>query len=307
MVTCAAGSEARYSVHCHYDSSVGPGDAIQKMMPAAAGRLSRIGGGWFIWPAYWQSASANFDQNSLVEAIQWSDKRNFAQLCNRVSGTYSAPNFPYNVAGNLYDSNGFFNGETQNNFPYGFQPTSFPMYAADALHGYGAGVDVYLQQDGDIPLPKDLTLDCVLSVSQAQRLAKIELLRNRQQGSGTFVMSLAAFAMQPVDVMEFSFPALGWTNKNLEIAGTPNGEMKLRLGKTSDGDEVPGFVVEVPVNETGLERLRVGAHGGVDALRCAGVKWRSGGLQRCAAHISHGHGWSLGCAGRAGWNYHAAH
>src|SRR5262249_48914589 len=54
MITCAAGDEAAYSLHWHYDTGTSPGDAIQQMMSAAAGRLSRIGGEWFIWPAYWQ-------------------------------------------------------------------------------------------------------------------------------------------------------------------------------------------------------------------------------------------------------------
>src|SRR6185437_13497387 len=196
-------------------------------------RLSRISGEWFIWPAYWQGPSASFDEGALIDPFQWNPRRQPGQLVNRVTGKYTAPNYPYNVAGNLYDSNGYFQGETQNNFPYGFQPTDFPLYAADALHGYGE--DVYLIADtqnlgaynsansynaGDtviynsalwtaneavpagknpgtldgggnpywsptgVYLPRDVDMTWCLSVSQAQRAAKVLMLRNRQQGSG---------------------------------------------------------------------------------------------------------------------------
>ena len=244
QVACAAGAESRYSLHWHYNSSISPGDAIAHMMDAAEGRLSRIGGEWYIWPAYWQGPSFTFDANALVDAIQWTPKRPMADLCNRVTGTYIAPNFPYNVVGNLYDSNGYWNGETQNNFSYAFQPTNYPMYACDARHGYGTGVDVYLTQDGGIYLPIERTQDCVLSISQAQRLAKIYMLRNRQQGSGTFPMSLAAWQAQPVDVIDFNMPALGWTNKVLEIVS-----VKFRFAR-AEGDPAPACTLEVGVQET---------------------------------------------------------
>jgi hypothetical protein len=304
-VGCAAGSEARYSLHFHYDTSTAPGDVIQQMMSAAAGRLSRIGGEWYIWPAYWQGPSATFDANSLLDAVQWSPRRRVADLFNRVTGTYIAPNFPYNVAGDLYDSNGFWNGETQNNFPYSFQPSSYPQYAADPAHGYDE--DVYLVADtpnqgayssantyaagavviysgglwqaneavpassppgtndgDDNPywsttgnyLPREIPQPCVLSISQAQRVAKIYLERNRQQGSGTLSMSLAALEMQPIDVIQFNFSAIGWSNKLLEISAESDWCMKLATGKgvgaskASDQDDAPAVYVQVRVAET---------------------------------------------------------
>ena len=211
----AGGTESRYSLHMHYDTGMSPGDVLQQMMPPAMGRISRIGGEWFIWPAYWQGATFAFDQSMLLSAPQWNPVRSFRDLCNRVTGTYTAPNYPYNVAGNLYDSNGWYDGSIQDNFPYAFQPTSYPMYAADSLHGYAT--DQYLDEDGGVPLPVDLALNNCLSIAQAQRCAKIHLMRNRQQGVAQFTMSLMAWQMQPVDVMQFTFPALTWANKIFEI------------------------------------------------------------------------------------------
>lgn len=302
LVGCAAGDEARWTLHCHYDTATAPGDAIERAMNVAAGRLSRIGGEWFIWPAYWQGPSASFNEGALIDPFSWSPRRQPGELINRVTGKYTAPNLPYNVAGNLYDSNGYFQGQTQNNFPFGFQPTDFPQYAADALHGYGE--DVYLIADtpnlgawsnttayaagqtviynsalwtaneavpaGSAPgaldgggnpywsaagiyLPRDVDMTWCLSVSQAQRAAKVLMLRNRQQGSGTLTMNLSGYQLQPTDVIEFSSTAFGWSNKQLEVAADNDWAMRLELRRMEEKDGGEGalaLVTAIRVVET---------------------------------------------------------
>lgn len=307
------GTESRYCLHWHYDTSTSTGDQLQTMMNAAMGRLSRIGGEWFIWPAYWQGPSFSFDQSTFTGQVEWNPYRSLRELCNRVRGTYIAPNSPWNVAGNLYDANGWFDGSIANQFPFAFQPTNYPEYAHDVLHGYAN--DIYLEEDsgvvgewdstvtynaddaatitaspvpisgpviylslqdgnldvnpasaawddgttyatGDVvvdgittyvsvqdsntgnepaagitwwlpywiiwsnQLPLEVTQNCCLSIAQAQRCAKIALMRNRQQGSGTFQMHLEAWQMQPLDVMLLGFPDFGWSAKQLEITDT---------------------------------------------------------------------------------------
>jgi len=233
--------EARYSCHWHFDCAVAPGDQLETVMPAAQGRLSRIGGEWFIWPAYWTGPSTSIDANSITGAIQWTPKRKARELWNRINGTYIAANYPYNVAGDLYDSNGWYDGTIQNNFPYAFQPTNYPQYACDQLHGYAQ--DIYLAQDQEIPRPYEITQNCVLSIAQAQRCAKIALLRNRQQGSGSLPMDLNTMQVQPVDVIEMDFPFMGWYSKQLEVIGT-----HLSADKNDDG--VPVLRYNIQVQET---------------------------------------------------------
>jgi hypothetical protein len=238
QVSLASGqTEARWACHWHYDTSTGPGDVLQTMMPAAAGRLSRIGGEWFIWPAYWQGPTFTFDKSVVAGAVKWQPYRKQRDLFNRVNGTYIAPNFPYNVAGNLYDSNGWYDGTIQNNFPFAFQPTNYPQYACDVLHGYSS--DIFLAEDGGIQLPKEVVQNCVLSVVQAQRAAKIILLRNRLQGSGSMPMNLTAWQMQPLDVMFMTFQEQGWSNELLEIVGT-----KFSIDDAPGGAPVVSFMVQ---------------------------------------------------------------
>ena len=166
-------------------------------------------------------------------------------LFNRVTGTYIAPNYPYNVAGNLYDSNGWYDGTVENNFPFAFQPTSFPQYAEDALHGYAA--DTFLIDDGGLQLPKEVNQKTCLSIAQAQRVAKIMLLRNRQQGTGTLMCTLAAWQLQPADVFYFTSVAMGWTNKMLEVTGVRFVTTDSESGKASSAQQV---YIELSVQET---------------------------------------------------------
>jgi len=328
-------TEARYAAHWHYDTSTPPGEAIGVFLKAMGGRITRAGGEWFIWPAVWAGPSFTWDENALLEPPQWNAIRKADELYNRVTGTYIAPNYPYNVAGDLYDANGWYYGSIQNNFPFAFQPTNAPQYAVDGQHGYA--YDAFLTQDSGattvydaalaypvgsvvqlgasiyraiaaagigiapvtsapvwnaligyttgqsvtyngivytalasttddepdtspsswaatpwIPygnvLPLEMEQKAVLSVSQWQRLAKIALLRNRQQGSGTLKMKFSTFAMAGIDVFYFNFAALGWSSKLLEAAGEP--EFLMEEQDAGDGGKVQSLALRWPVQET---------------------------------------------------------
>ncbi|MDE2099247.1 MAG: hypothetical protein KGL39_18480 [Patescibacteria group bacterium] len=247
LILTSQGNEAQWAQHIHYDTGTSPGEALALMMPNAAGRVTYIGGEWFIWPAYWQGSSFTWDESALLAEPSWNPYRSFKELVNRVTGTYIAPNYPYNVAGNLYDKNGWWYGTTANLWPLAFQPTNFPQYAADTLHGFSS--DVFLTEDGGVQLPLELELRGCLSIVQAQRTAKVHLMRNRFQGAGVFRMRLACYQMQPTDVMQFSFPAMNWINKYLEIGGPFQFCVEPLSGESGGGD-VPAIFVEIPVNET---------------------------------------------------------
>jgi hypothetical protein len=131
-------------------------------------------------------------------------------------------------------------GTDQNNFPFAFQPTNYPQYAQDALHGYGT--DKWLAQDG-VQLPREVVQNCVLSVAQAQRAAKVMLLRNRAQATATLWMGLEAWQMQPIDVMLMTFADQGWNNKQFEIAST-------RFAIESEADGPPTVKYQVGIQET---------------------------------------------------------
>ena len=235
-------SEARYAYHAHYDTSTSPGDALANMMAGACGSLSFIGGQYFIWPDAYISPTAAFSEQHLTSSIQWQPNRSVPDLYNVVEGTYIAPSFPWNIAGNLYDKNGFYNGYAQNNFSFAFQPTNFPAYAADVLHGYPD--DQYLMADGGIVHPMELNLQTVLSVTQAQRVAKLHLKHNRMQGTGTLEMNLSSYIMQPKDTFYFTYSPYGWENKLLEVTA-----VNFNVA-TDDSSSGPTIRVSYNVRET---------------------------------------------------------
>ena len=240
------GNEARYSCNYHFDTATNPADVIETLLSTCGGRLSRIGGEWYIFPATYTGATVSLSSDNLLDKPTWSSTRSYRDLSNVVNGVYTAPNYPYSSAtapgslSDLYDTNGYYNGSTANDFPFAFQPTSYPSYQQDTTHGYPA--NEYLIADGGVTLPMSLNLPAVLSVSQAQRLAKIALERNRQQGSGQFTFMAAGFNLQPNDTFNMTFPQRGWTDKLLEVNSVQT--------VLDDSGDIPFFKVIVGVNET---------------------------------------------------------
>ena len=54
-------------------------------------------------------------------------------------------------------------------------------------------------------------------MATAQRLAKLELMRRRQQGTGTFQFNLYGVQMAVLDVVAMTLPFFTWAQKLLEI------------------------------------------------------------------------------------------
>jgi hypothetical protein len=122
--------------------------------------------------------------------FQWKPKLASRDLYNGIRATYISP---------------------ANNW----QSTDMPPYAQDEIHGYDS--DANLDADGGERRFKDIQLPFTKSVSIAQRLAKIELLRSRQQGTGTFAYNVAMYQVTVLDVIAMDLPYLGWTAKLLEV------------------------------------------------------------------------------------------
>ncbi len=213
----AGGTESRYTINGAFDSSAAPGDILASMLDACGGRISTAGGTIKIYPAAWIAPTLAFDESDLVNKVAWSPRRKFRELITSVKGTYVAPNDPYSrPAGNYYGTNGKDQaGNTFSDFQYEWQPTDFPAYIQDSEHGYA--VNQPLVNSGGVELWSDMRLQFVTSAATAQRLAKIKLMRNQMQGSGTLAFNLGAYQCQPLDVIQFSFPALQMTHKMLEI------------------------------------------------------------------------------------------
>jgi len=130
--------------------------------------------------------------------------------------------------------------------------SDIPPYAQDLLHGYASGSPLYPEGDANMAADGgdrrwlDIQLPFTISTSAAQRIAKIELMRRRQQGTGTFMFNMALYQATALDVVKMSLPLLGWTDKLLEI-----GSHRFKLDKVqTDGGEATLLGTEIDVQET---------------------------------------------------------
>jgi hypothetical protein len=229
------GSERRYTINGFFDYSATPGDTLSSMLMAAEGRVTYTGGKFKIYPAAWYGTNLAFTQDDLVSGIKWTPRRKHRELSNAIRATYVCPSYPYSVLG--YDRD----HPCTNVFDGQWQPTDAPEYAQDAAHGYAS--DANLTADG-CKLYADRRYQFVTSCATVQRLMKIYLLRNRQQGTGSFKMKLCAYQTQAQDVVQFTLPQLAWNSKYLEVQ---NFRFVPDMG---DENEPPSLSCELDVAET---------------------------------------------------------
>ena len=235
------GTEPRYTCNGGWVLTTKRGEVLKNLLTSCAGRLTDYGGQFVVWPgAYglaevyagrttrnlvsgdWEtpapvseSVTGTSIYSLLTGGFRWKPKVSITELYNGVKGTFIAP---------------------VNNW----QSTDFPPYAQDIIHGYVS--DANQAADGGDRRWYDIQLPFTISCPTAQRLAKIELMRRRQQGTGTFALNMAAYQFTPMDVIALDLSYFAWTAKALEIAAA-----RLKIAKQQ---EVPLLGVEIDVQET---------------------------------------------------------
>ncbi len=245
------GTECRWLCSHVYDTGTAPGDVLQALMPAAAGRISYVGGEWFIFPGAWTAPECEWDESILTGPIREKPYLKKRDMCNRMGGTYTAPNWPYNPDyGNLYDQNGWWWGTREDTFSLQWQPTSIPAYGRDIRHGFATNVD--LDADGEL-LVQDMDLRTCVSMTQAQRALKIAYMRKRLgQYSATYPMALAAWEMMPNTCFGFTFGRLNDPRRVVEITDT-RFMVQPPAGQRGEDSQVPAFLFEADVKATDPE------------------------------------------------------
>lgn len=209
--------------------------------------VDQVGAGNPAMAVYYHTPDGNpvgpFPGASEILAIasgpfRWREKVAIRDLYNGVKGTYISP---------------------ANNW----QASDIPAYAQDSKHGYMSGSPLYpfgdanLAADGGDRRWLDIQLPFTISCPCAQRLCKVELMRRRQQGTGTFLFNLAMYKTTVMDVVQMTLSILGWTNKLLEISAhrftlakeNQNGTEVVRLGTEIDVQETDPSVYEWSTSE----------------------------------------------------------
>jgi hypothetical protein len=220
------GTEPRYSLNGKFTLETRRGEVLSNLLTACAGRLTYYDGKYIIHPAQWvDPITPHVDLQAIAAGpMKWVPTVSIRDLYNGVKGTYISPD---NV----------------------WQSTDIPYYAQDTNHGYSGGVDfggdINLEADGGERRWLEIQLPFTISSGTAQRLAKIELLRRRHYGTGTFQCNMAGYQFVPLDIIQADSSFLGWTGKTVEVTA-------VRLRSEKVGSDGEGWLLgaELDVQET---------------------------------------------------------
>lgn len=256
------GTEPRYTINGSFLTDQEPGSTLQTMLDAMAGRIVESGGKLKIIAGYDRGVTLSYDADDITGAVEWSSVQSAREIFTEVSGTFTCPNYPYEPVGNYVDKDhpqpGIFDGQ--------WQPAEFPNYYLSASRGYAqyplfdqqgnpvyqldnSGQPTTTQQTADAYYAEDrerrvadMKLAFVTSNGQAQRLARIKLMRARMQGSGTIPLKLNGLRLAGADNVQVSFAPFGWINKELLVT-----EWRYVGGDVSNGEPLG---TEIDVHET---------------------------------------------------------
>lgn len=226
-----AGLEYRYTINGKFNLTMKRGEILQNLLTACSGRIVYVDGMFSIYPAAWTGATLTVDStwvmSNATDSIKWRPIQSISNTYNGVKGTYISP---------------------ANNW----QSADFPRYAQDSFHGYNNGdpadfYDLNLTIDGGDRRWFDIQLPFTLSPDTAQRLAKLELMRRRRQGTGTFQFNMYGYQIVALDVLAMSLDYFGWDGKTLEVLSS-----RLRADKQQNegGGSVVALSTEIDVQET---------------------------------------------------------
>ncbi|MFN7195151.1 MAG: phage tail protein, partial [bacterium] len=166
VTLAAGGTEDRYTCNGTFDTSQRPRDIIASMTGAMAGRASLVGGTWSIFAGAYTAPTITLTEADLRGPIRVSSRLSRRDLANGVKGTFVSPDNKW-------------------------QASDFPPVSSSTA----------VTDDGGERLWRDIDLPFTTSAATAQRLARIELRRARQQISVQLAAKLTAYRLVPGDVV----------------------------------------------------------------------------------------------------------
>lgn len=185
------------------------GKNLQEILSGMGGRAVYAGGVWKILSAQYYAPVYTFTENDLISTISVTTKKSKKDRFNRVRGTYTSP----------------VNNGNESDYPYIENST-------------------YQSEDGEV-IDRDLPLPFSQRPSSAQRIAKIELERQRQEITFSASFKLTAFKVQAGDNLYFTFDRYGWSSKVFEV-------LEWALGIESNDNPTPVINMTLQENASGV-------------------------------------------------------
>lgn len=201
--------EPRYTCNGRIDTSRRTGENLDELLGSMGGRASHIGPSWKFYAGVAQTPTLLYNETDIIGELVVRTKHPRRSRFNAVKGTYISPL-----------NNGI-------------------------VSGYPSVVNsTYLTEDGGEQIFRTLNLAFTNRPHTAERIAKIELERHRQQITTTATMQLTAFKDQPGGVIQLDNTRFGWSAKEFEIADMTFSTVDSNTGSGESGEGVaPVFVV----------------------------------------------------------------
>jgi hypothetical protein len=154
-------AEPRYTANGAMNTGLIPSDVITNLLSAMAGDFIMVGGQWLMKAGVYVAPDVSLTEKDCHGSISTQTKMTRRERFNRVQGLYTSP-------ANL--------GQT----------STYPL-VSDAT---------YLAEDKNIPIVAQLDLPLTSRAQTAQRIARIQLNRNRRQRTVQFTGSFSAMQVQ---------------------------------------------------------------------------------------------------------------
>lgn len=192
VALAGGGTEKKYECNGVISAGNSPQDIINSLLTSMAGKAVFSGGKWRILAGAYYTPTLTFDEDDLRAGFRVQSLVSRRESFNCIKGLFSS------VADN-------------------YIPTDFPPIVSDA----------FIAQDNGEPVYKNIELPFTTSASMAQRLAKIELLKARQQITLTLPLKLHGLQANVGDIVRINNTRMGWSLKPFEVVS-----MQMSLGET---------------------------------------------------------------------------
>ena len=197
--------ENRYEANGVLFTSASPDENIGKLLSAMGGLIAYSGGKIVPYAGGYRIPTVTLSEGDFAGAVQIQTKTSARDRVNAVKGVFVSAKSEW-------------------------QPTDFPPLVSST----------YYAEDGNIRYYRDVVLPFTTSSSCAQRLARIELRRARQELTMTARFKLDAMQLRAGDTVMITNAKFGWSSKVFEV---------MDWHFASDG-EPPQLVVEMTLRET---------------------------------------------------------
>jgi hypothetical protein len=176
-----SGDQDRYTLDGVIDTSQQRKTILEDLLTSLAGSLIYSGGEFYLYGGAFRVPTITIDESDVVGPISVQTRRSRRELFNGVKGVFSSVEDNYVL-------------------------TDYPAIISDTFAG----------DDGD-PSYLDVNLPYTTDPIRAERIAKLSLLRSREQVTATIPCNLSALRFKAGDTLRITNTKLGWSSKIFEI------------------------------------------------------------------------------------------